>query len=55
MAQYLDRVVKISLKVQEEKGKKLVNFKKGLIDNPDIEELSAEVKEFASRFELPGL
>ena len=55
VAQYLDRVVKISLKVQEEKGKKLVNFKKGLIDNPDIEELSAEVKEFASRFELPGL
>ena len=53
----LDRGVKIAKKVDEKtSGKKLKNFLNTLGDGediPELVELRSEVKDFASRFDLP--
>ena len=53
IAEYLHQAVIICLKVQEEHGKILKDFKKGLV-NQDIENLRAEVEKFATSFDMPG-
>mmetsp|Transcript_5811 Transcript_5811/g.18465 ORF Transcript_5811/g.18465 Transcript_5811/m.18465 type:complete len:201 (-) Transcript_5811:214-816(-) len=55
IAGFLDRCVKIALKVQEEKGKKLKDFEAGLGENPEIKALRAEVEAWALGFGYPGL
>ncbi|RCV18496.1 hypothetical protein SETIT_3G305500v2 [Setaria italica] len=54
IAEYLHQAVTICLKVQEGHGKILKDFKKGLVNNQDIEDLRAEVEKFATSFEMPG-
>ena len=55
VAGFLDRSVAIAQKIQEEHGRKLVDFKKGLTaDNADIMALRKEVQQFATKFEIPG-
>merc|ERR1712178_36678 len=44
IAEFLDRVVQIALKVQTEKGKKLKDFEDGLKDNADVVALRTEVE-----------
>jgi len=52
---FLDRGVKIALKIQETHGKQLLkDFVVSLKDNPQVEELKNEVEQFASQFPLPG-
>mmetsp|Transcript_8574 Transcript_8574/g.24200 ORF Transcript_8574/g.24200 Transcript_8574/m.24200 type:complete len:461 (-) Transcript_8574:36-1418(-) len=53
IADFLDRCCKLALKLQEEYGKRLVDFRKGL-GSDDITALRKEVNEFASKFPLPG-
>merc|ERR1712127_105126 len=55
IAEFLDRVVQIALKVQSEKGKKLKDFELGLTDCKDIVELRKDVEAFALGFGFPGL
>merc|ERR1711877_49106 len=55
IAEFLDRVLQISLQVQKEKGKKLKDFEEGLKDCKEIEVLRAEVQTFASGLGYPGL
>merc|ERR1711935_798362 len=55
VGEYLDRCIKIALKVQEEKGKKLKDFETGLKENPDIVALKKEVEEWAITFGYPGI
>jgi len=55
VGEYLDRCIKIALKVQEEKGKKLKDFETGLSENPDIMALKKEVEEWAITFGYPGI
>jgi len=55
IALFLDRVCQISLKVQQEKGKKLKDFEAGLETNPEVVALKAEVEAWASGFGYPGL
>jgi len=55
IAGFLDRCLQITLKVQQEKGKKLKDFELGLPGNPDIEALKQEVHAWASGFGYPGL
>jgi len=55
VGEYLDRCIKIALKVQEEKGKKLKDFETGLKENPDIIALKKEVEEWAITFGYPGI
>lgn len=54
IAEYLHQAVTICLKIQKEHGKILKDFKKGLVDNHDIENLRTEVEKFATSFEMPG-
>jgi glycine hydroxymethyltransferase len=55
VAEFLDRVVKIALKIQEEKGKKLKDFELGVQGNKEIEALRKDVEAFASAFGYPGI
>jgi len=54
IAEYLHQAVTICLIIQEEHGKILRDFKKGLVGNKDIENLRTEVEKFATSFEMPG-
>jgi glycine hydroxymethyltransferase len=54
IAEFLHQAVTICLNVQEEHGKLLKNFEKGLVNNSDIENLRADVEKFATSFEMPG-
>lgn len=54
IAEYLHRAVTICLSIQAEHGKILKDFKKGLVQNKDIENLRAEVEKFATSFDMPG-
>merc|ERR1712118_648922 len=53
IAEFLDRVLQISLQIQKEKGKKLKDFEDGLKDNADIVALRAEVEGWAVGFGYP--
>jgi len=55
VGEYLDRCIKIALKVQEEKGKKLKDFETGLKENPEILALKKEVEDWAITFGYPGI
>merc|ERR1712107_492863 len=55
IAEFLDRVLQISLQVQKEKGKKLKDFEGGLKDCKEIVALRTEVQTFASALGYPGL
>merc|ERR1712151_1464030 len=55
IAFFLDRCLQISLQIQKEKGKKLVDFEAGMKDNAEIEVLKKEVQAWAIGFGYPGL
>merc|ERR1711971_1320121 len=55
VAEFLDRVLQISLQIQKEKGKKLKDFEEGLKDCKEIQALRTEVQAFASALGYPGL
>merc|ERR550537_724303 len=55
IGEFLDRCVKIALKVQEAKGKKLKDFEAGLEQNEDIKALRGEVESWALKFGYPGI
>merc|ERR1711881_643234 len=55
IAEFLDRVLQISLQVQKEKGKKLKDFEEGLKECKEIVALRTEVQAFASALGYPGL
>merc|ERR1712232_1305774 len=55
IAEFLDRVLHITLQIQKEKGKKLKDFEDGLKDCKDIEALRTDVQAFASSLGYPGL
>jgi len=55
IADFLDRTVQISLKVQEKVGKKLKDFELELPTNPDVVALKKEVNAWANTFGYPGL
>merc|ERR1712151_720706 len=55
IGEFLDRCCQIALKVQKEKGKKLVDFEKGLVDNKDVDALRKEVEEWSIKFGFPGI
>ena len=54
IADYLERVIKICLDVQEKVGKKLVDFVAALPANEDIPVLAKEIATFATSFPMPG-
>jgi len=55
IAEFLDRVVQISLQIQTEKGKKLKDFELGIKGNKEVEALKKDVEAFAIGFGFPGL
>lgn len=51
---FLDRAIKISLDIQKESGKKLVDFLAAVPKNKEIEQLRHDVSVFATSFPMPG-
>ena len=47
---FIDKAIKLAIKIQEKVGKKFFDFKKELINNNEIEELRKEIEQFANSF-----
>jgi glycine hydroxymethyltransferase len=54
IAVFLDEVLKVALKVQEQSGPKLKDFVDALKKDPEIEAIRKRVNEFATSFPMPG-
>lgn len=54
IAEFLERAVNITLKVQKERGKMLKEFNKGLDNNEEIAALKKDVEKFSMSFDMPG-
>lgn len=54
VGRFIDEGFKISLDIQKERGKKLVEFKKGLAASEPIKQLRDDVHEFSCQFDIPG-
>ena len=55
IAAFIDRAVRIAVKVQEEKGKKIKDFEAGLAEHPEILALKGEAQARACKFVYPGM
>jgi len=55
IADFLVKSIKISKDIQEKHGKKLVDFVKGLEESEDLKKNAVEVRDFASKFSIPGV
>ena len=55
IADFLYRIIVLSLKIQETSGKKLVDFIKALDGNEELLALANEVTTFARQFSIPGV
>jgi len=55
VADFLDRALKIGLRVQAASGPKLVDFAKAVADDAEVKALKAEVNAFAKGFPMPGI
>lgn len=55
IADFLDRVIKISVSIQDAHGKKLVDFIAALPQNAELKALKGEVEAFAKNSPMPGL
>lgn len=55
VAEFLDRICKESLRLQNEFGKKISQFEQGVADSEVVKKISQDVEEFARQFDYPGL
>ncbi|CBQ70355.1 probable serine hydroxymethyltransferase, cytosolic [Sporisorium reilianum SRZ2] len=55
VAEFLDRVVQISLDIQKTSGKKLVDFMNAARQSEAVKQLNQDVEAFATSFPLPGV
>lgn len=53
VAEVIVKAINIAVQIQEKYGKKLEDFKKGLVDNPEIAALKKEVVNWSSKFPIP--
>jgi len=53
LAEFLDRTIKIALKVQEKAGKLIKNFFPALEAEEDLKTLKKDVEDFVTKFPLP--
>jgi glycine hydroxymethyltransferase len=54
IAEFLDRTIKVSIKLQEKSGKNLNDFIKALGSEDEIQKIAKEVENFATQFGIPG-
>jgi len=54
VAEFLDESVKISLRIQQAVGKKLVDFVTALEKDEEVKALKVKVEEFSKTFPMPG-
>eukprot|EP01112_Ceratiomyxa_fruticulosa_P010938 TRINITY_DN2920_c0_g1_i1.p1 TRINITY_DN2920_c0_g1~~TRINITY_DN2920_c0_g1_i1.p1 ORF type:complete len:449 (-),score=109.19 TRINITY_DN2920_c0_g1_i1:91-1437(-) len=55
VAEFLDRVVKVSIRIQDKVGKKLIDFVKALESDAEIIEIKKEVEEISKKFTITGI
>ncbi|CAH8276789.1 unnamed protein product [Arabidopsis lyrata] len=54
IGEFLSRAVALTLDIQNQYGKVLKDFNKGLVNNKEIDELKTDVEKFMYAFEMPG-
>jgi glycine hydroxymethyltransferase len=54
VAQFIDRIVKLCVEIQEKEGKKLVDFEKGIDKNAGVAALRKEVEAVGVSLPYPG-
>jgi len=54
VAEFLDRGLKIAIRIQEKSGKLLKNFILALPDDEEIKKMKEDVEAFSSKFPMPG-
>jgi hypothetical protein len=55
IADFIDRVIKICIAVQEKSGKKIQDFITSIEQNDEIQSIKKEVEEFSTKFFIPGV
>lgn len=55
VGEFLDRAVKICIRIQSEKGKALKVFTAALDEDAELKQLHSDVHEFANKFPMPGV
>jgi len=55
VADFLDQAAKLAVKIQASSGKELAAFKKAVAAEEEVKQLAAKVKEFSSKFFMPGV
>jgi len=54
VAEFLDRAVKLALKIQDKSGAQLEDFKKAIKTDEEVATLRADVRKFSRKFPMPG-
>jgi glycine hydroxymethyltransferase len=54
VAEFIDRIVKLCVEIQEKEGKKLVDFEKGIDKNEGVAQLRKEVEAIGVSLPYPG-
>ncbi|XP_047335106.1 serine hydroxymethyltransferase 4-like [Impatiens glandulifera] len=54
IGEFLHRSVTLTLKIQNEHGKLLKDFNKGLVNNEELAQLKEDVEKFSASFDMPG-
>ena len=54
VGRFIDECFKISLDIQQTKGKKLKEFKTGCTESKELHQLRDDVHKFACQFDIPG-
>jgi len=55
VAEFIDRVVKICVEIQDKKGKKLVDFEKGIDEHEGVAKLRKDVEAVGTSLPYPGI
>ncbi|EGG19806.1 serine hydroxymethyltransferase [Cavenderia fasciculata] len=53
VVEFLDRVVKISIAIQDKVGKKMPDFQRAIADSNELKELKKDVQAFSKQFNMP--
>lgn len=55
IAEWCAQAIRISVRLQQTVGKKLVDFVTAMNEDPEVKAVSEEVKTFAREYSIPGL
>ena len=55
VAEFLHRICSEAIRIQNEYGKKIIDFQKGVHESDEVKKIWKEVEQYAIQFDWPGL